>query len=282
MAKLKIKFHPIFFIFLILLILSNNFLSVLSHILCVFLHELGHFIVANFLGYKLNKVTFLPFGASLSGKENAFYKPKHEILVSIAGPLVNLFLLILCLSLFWCFPICYGYLQEFYFANLVTLIFNFLPVYPLDGGRVLYAIIKTKKSQNKAYKITKLVGIVISIILFVLFIISSFFKINFTLGTTSIFLLAGIFFEDKSSYYVANFNFVYKSKNLTKGLDTNVISISEESNLYNLLRKLNKYKYNIVNVISDKGKIIKSLTEEEINNLFIKNPLSFSIKNAKI
>ena len=75
-------------------------------------------------------------------------------------------------------------------------------------------------------------------------------------------------------------NFIHKSKNLTKGLEATVLAISENSNLYNLLRKLNKYKYNIVNVISDKGKIIKNLTEEEINNILIKNPLSFSIKDT--
>ncbi|MBE5746408.1 MAG: hypothetical protein E7359_03890 [Clostridiales bacterium] len=280
MAKLKIKFHPVFIIFIILLIFSKNLLSVVSYLLCVFLHEMGHYFVAGFLGYKLNKINFLPFGASLSGSENVFYKPSHEILISIAGPFVNFILLIICLSLFWCFPVSYCFLLDFFYANLITLLFNFLPVYPLDGGRVLLALIKRKKTIDKAYKQVKIIGFIVSLLLFVLFVISSFFKINFTLATTSIFLIAGLFFEDKSCYYVTNYSFINKSKKLKAGLETNIISISSEANLYSLLRKLNKFKFNVVNIIDQRGKIIKNLSEQEVNNLFIKYPLTFYIKDT--
>lgn len=277
MAKLKIKFHPLFWIFLIILALSNNFLSIFSYLLCVILHEFGHFLMANSLGYKLNKITFLPFGVSISGKENVFYKPSHEILVAISGPIVNLILLIICLAIFWTFPITYSFLDNFYFANLITFIFNFLPVFPLDGGRVLYAFIKRKKPINKAYKQIKIVGFITSIFLFVLFLISSFFKINFTLGITSIFLITGLFFEDNSSFYVTNFSFLNKSKKLNQGLETFVLSINQNAKLYNVLKKVNKFKYNIVNVIDDAGKIIKNFTEEELNYIFISNSLDKKI-----
>lgn len=279
MAKLKIKFHPTFWIFIVFLLFSNNFLNLFSYLFCVFLHELGHGIMANFLGYKLNQITFLPFGASLSGKENVFYKPSHEILVAVAGPLTNIILCVLCLALFWLFPSTYFYLQDFYLANLTTFFFNLFPVYPLDGGRVLFAKLKTKNEASKSYKIVKVVGIIFSIILFALFIISSFIKINFTLGLTSIFLICGIFFEDKSSYYVANYNFINKSKKLSNGLETNILSVNESTNLYYILKKLNKYKYNFVNILNKSGKIKKSLSEEELNGLFISYPLNSKIGN---
>lgn len=282
MARLKVKFHPTFWIFLVILILSNNFLSVFSYILCVILHELGHSIMASFLGYKLNQITILPFGASLSGKENVFYKPSHEILVSISGPLVNLILLCICLALFWCFPVTYSVLDNFYYANLVTFMFNFLPVYPLDGGRVLYALLKRKLPMKKAYKIIKIIGIIISSMLFILFIITSFFKINFTIGLTSIFLLSGIFFEDKSSYYVTNFSFVNKYKKLNNGLETNILTVNENAILYSVLKKMNKFKYNIVNVLDNSGVIKNILTEEEINNVMINNELGSKLKDISL
>lgn len=282
MAKLKIKFHPLFWVFLIILLFSNNFISIFSYTLCVFLHELGHAFTANVLGYKLNKITFLPFGASLSGNENVFYKPRHEILVAISGPIVNLFLALICLALFWLFPSCYLFFEDFYYANLITFFFNFFPVYPLDGGRVLYAKIKTKKPAKISYKIVKIVGIIFSSLLFVLFIISSFFKINFTIGLTSIFLIAGMFFEDNSSYYVTNFSLIDKSKKLNQGLETNILSISEDANLYYVLKKLNKFKYNIVNVVSSDHKHIKCISEEQLNSMFIENPLNEKIKDIKI
>jgi len=277
MAKLKIKFHPSFWFFLIILIFSNNFLSVFSYLVCVILHEFGHFLMANFLGYKLNKITFLPFGVSISGKENVFYKPSHEILIAISGPLVNLILLVICLALFWLFPIVYSVLENFYFSNLITFIFNFLPVYPLDGGRVLYAYIKRKKPINKAYKLIKIIGVIFSALLFILFIISSFFKINFTLGVTSIFLISGLFFEDNSSFYVTNFSFLNKNKKLSTGLETFVLTVNTNAKLYNVLKKLSKFKYNIVNVVNSSGKIVKSYSEEEINELLVLNSLDKSI-----
>ena len=280
MAKLKIKFHPLFWVFLIILLFSNNFLSLFSYILCVFLHELGHAFMANFLGYKLNKITFLPFGASLSLKENVFYKPKHEILVAISGPVVNLILVVVSTALFWTIPQSYFFLEDFYFANLITFFFNLFPVFPLDGGRVLNAMIKTKHSAKTSYKIVKVVGIIFSSFLFVLFVVSSFFKINFTLGLTSIFLIAGLFFEDNSSYYVTNFNLSNKSKKLYSGLETNVLTISEEANLYFLLRKLNKYKYNLINVVSKNGFNNKTLCEEKIYQMFVENNLSSKIKDC--
>jgi len=279
MAKLniKIKFHPLFWVFLVILFFSNNFFNVFNYLLVVFLHELGHSVMAGFLGYKLNRITILPFGASLSGKENVFYSTRHEILVAISGPLVNLILLILCLALFWIFPISYGVLDNFYYANLITFIFNLLPVYPLDGGRVVYSLLKKKFEINKAYKIIKVLGIIISCLLFVLFIISAFFKINFTIGLTSIFLITGVFFEDKSSYYVVNFNFINKQKKLYNAIETNVISVNENTILINILRKLNKFKYNVVNVVNKNGKIIKILSEEEINSKLISNSLDSKI-----
>lgn len=274
MAKLKIKFHPLFVIFISLLLFSNNILNVFSYFLCVFLHELGHSIVAQSLGYKLNKISFMPFGASISGKDNVFYSLKHEILVSIAGPIVNLILMIICLALFWLFPSFYYYLEPFYYANLITLIFNFLPVYPLDGGRVLYAILKKKFKQEKAYKIIKIVGLIISILLFILFIISAFFEINYTFATVSLFLISGLFFEDTGCYYIQNFNFVNKHQKLAKGTDTNIVSINENSYLYYALRKLNKYKFNTILVISNSGKILKTMSEIELNSLLINYELN--------
>lgn len=277
MNKLKIKFHPLFWFFILLLLISNNFLSIFSYLLCVILHEFGHFLTANYLGYKLNKITFLPFGVSISGKENVFYKPSHEILVAISGPIVNLFLLVLCLALFWSFPVLYIYLENFYIANFVTFCFNFLPVYPLDGGRVLYATLKRKFNIKKSYQIIKIIGFVISIILFILFIISAFYKINFTIGLTSIFLVSGLFFEDNSSFYVTNFSFLNKSKKLKQGIETFTLAVNTNTKLYNVLKKLNKFKYNIVNVINEQGKIIKNFTEEELNEIFILNSLDKTI-----
>lgn len=277
MGRLKIKFHPLFWIFLILICFSNRFLSAISYLICVFLHEFGHGLCAKILGYRLNKITFLPFGASISGKENVFYKPSHEIIVAISGPLVNGILSVICLAVFWLFPSLYVYLEDFYFANVTTLLFNFCPVYPLDGARVIFAYLKKKKGITRAYKTIRIIGFVISSILLGCFVASSFIRINYTLGLSSIFLFAGLFFEDSSSFYVTNFSFNSKSKKLILGMDTNVISIKEDAIIYNVLRKISKFKYNIIHIINKKGKIIKTFSEDEFDEIVLSMPLDSKI-----
>lgn len=104
---------------------------------CVFLHEFGHILVARRFGIGCSKVILSAIGgtAFLEGKEQSS-KPKEDLLISLAGPAVNLGLallfVILCVitdsKISACVP-----LQ----INIVLFIFNMLPFYPMDGGRIL-------------------------------------------------------------------------------------------------------------------------------------------------
>ena len=76
MARLKISIHPLFLVFGILCVFFDMGLLFFSYLVSVILHELGHAYIAKKLGYKLNNVSFLPFGAELNIKQK-FYKKKQ-------------------------------------------------------------------------------------------------------------------------------------------------------------------------------------------------------------
>lgn len=167
--------------------------------LTVLLHEMGHSFVGRKLGYKLDLITLLPYGAMLSGKNTPF-STKDEIIIALAGPILNAILIIINLLLWWIFPNI-SLNNYFFYSNVYTLIFNLLPVYPLDGGRIFVAILSTKMPRIRAEQKTKLIGYLITAVFFLIFFVSFFFELNYMLGINALFMLIGLFGEDTAPYY---------------------------------------------------------------------------------
>ena len=104
--------------------------------LCVIPHEYGHALVAKKLGYKAIDITLWPY-AGLASIDGDWYKhPRHEILIALAGPGVNFFLG----SIFiWFVQPELSIVGFFFVFNFLLGCFNLLPLYPMDGGRIVRA-----------------------------------------------------------------------------------------------------------------------------------------------
>lgn len=142
------------------------------------IHEFGHLFAGLLMGMKPEKIELMPFGVSISFKINVKeYNRKirkanilelKKIVVAIAGPLTNLLIILITgklkLEIIKEITIVY--------TNLLIMIFNLLPIYPLDGGRILKGIlhinlgkIKSEKYINNISKITVIIITAISSIL---------------------------------------------------------------------------------------------------------------------
>lgn len=115
----------------------------------VALHELGHSIVARAKGGYIHEIVLYPFGGAAK-ISNIPKRPVDEIMVALAGPAVSLILAVLFrqIELLWFL----GYL------NGMLFFFNILPVFPMDGGRVLRAALTLKKGRLEATRIAATVG----------------------------------------------------------------------------------------------------------------------------
>jgi len=115
----------------------------------VVLHELGHSVVARAKGSYIHEIVLYPFGGAAK-ISNIPKRPMDEIMVALAGPAVSLVLAILCYQVAW--------LEFVGYLNGMLFFFNILPVFPMDGGRVLRAALSIKKSRVEATRIAATVG----------------------------------------------------------------------------------------------------------------------------
>src|SRR5690554_6494290 len=193
----KIKLHPFFLLLILVFVLLGKWQIALYSLLAVLLHEGAHFIVARLLGYRLSKLTLMPYGAVLYTDEELL--PMDEAYISVAGPAGNFLIAALIMALWWLLPQTYGYIYIFCHANVVIGTFNLLPFYPLDGSRLILSL---SKNRQKTLKILKIMGIVASFLFMAGFMASAFFEINFSLGIIGVLLFAGSFNADNKERYV--------------------------------------------------------------------------------
>ena len=201
MGKLNITVHPLFFIFGIYFAGIGKVFSFLVFTLSAVLHELGHAFQAEKLGYKLKKITLMPYGAVISGDIEGI-KYTDELKVVLAGPLVNLCISIGILALWWIYPPSYPYTELCFTANISIFLINLLPAFPLDGGRFLLATLSLKMKRRTAMKIAKISGYIFALLLLGAFVYSLYTTVNITILFFSLFILFGSVDLKKENVYM--------------------------------------------------------------------------------
>ena len=277
MKKFKFMIHPLFIVLSALLVYFGYFFLLLSYIITVILHEFAHSFVASKLGYKLNQINLMPHGASLSG-DNRFFSARDEVLVAIAGPALNIILAILGCAVWWIFPSTYFYTQQFVYANVVTAVINFLPIFPLDGGRVLLAVMSRNGQRTKAIKKVRLIGIILSSVILVGFVMTVFFTPNYTMLIFGSFLFITSILEDKQAYYSHIGLFESKSSHLNRGLKLRALAVSQNIPLYKLISAVTPDSIKEFNVIDENYKVIGKISELQLEKLIQIYPASTTLK----
>ena len=146
---------------------------VVAFFTCVVLHELGHCFVARRNGIRVPRILLMPIGG-MAEFESIPREPRTEITMALAGPAVNFAIV----ALLWWFvdfsgdteatvlPVTVGdFVNQLFLANLVMGTFNLLPVFPMDGGRVLRALLAMRLSYLRATFIAASAGKVLALLL---------------------------------------------------------------------------------------------------------------------
>lgn len=163
---MQIKINLSLFILIALFYFTNQLEIYAILMLFVVIHELGHLIAGILLGLKPNKLELMPLGLSISfgldtkeynykiGKGNLFSIKK--LIIALAGPLTNL---IIALIYIMTDINSFGVTREYIiYSNLLISIFNLLPIYPLDGGRICKTILHIFYGLRKSIDYTNLIS----------------------------------------------------------------------------------------------------------------------------
>ena len=267
------KLHPLFLLTGFIFIILGEALAFFVYFIVVVLHEIAHAVVAQRLGYGLNKIYLLPFGAMLDINQN-FVTREDEIKVALAGPSFNFILAFLCLGLWWIFPETYAFTSFFVFCNIITGLVNLLPCYPMDGGRVLVAMLEGKLKREKALKISYIFNYVFSVIFLILFFINLKFEVNISYALMAIFIFFGTI-NNKFSGNYSMIKFNNKNRNI---YEVKSILVKGNTPLYRIFKHFNSKKFNIVYVQLENGQI-KMLTENFLQKYFEMYPANTLICN---
>jgi Zn-dependent protease/CBS domain-containing protein len=142
-------------------------LFILVIFICVVLHEFGHALMARRYGIKTRDIILLPIGG-VARLEKLPTNPIQELWVALAGPAVNV--VIVVALFFWLrltasleplqtLTITTGpFMERIMAVNLFMIVFNMIPAFPMDGGRVLRALLATRKEYGRATQIAASIG----------------------------------------------------------------------------------------------------------------------------
>lgn len=255
MAKLKIKLHPLFVLYVFLCVYFGWYNQIFYYVFAVFLHEMGHYVVAKHYGYEVDTMLFALYGAGL--QTNNAYKEKDDIKISLAGPLVNLLIIVLSITFWWIIPSLYLFTYDFVICNIVVMMFNLLPIYPLDGGRVLLAVLPKKYNKDKVLKVSHIICFVLGIVFLLVFAVSIWYKTNYNLLFIGLFLAINGIISDRNKYFE---KVRIYGKQYNKPLEVKVFRINE-FNKIKMLKYLSPHYYSIFEYVNN-GKIER--IEEDI------------------
>lgn len=232
----KYSVHYTFIIILILAIMIGLIKETLLILFVLFLHEIGHLAFMKIFDYKINKVTFFPFGGVIiyENKNDFIYK---TLLITFGGVCSNLmfFLLFKVLKL--------ELLSD---INLYFLFINLIPIYPLDGGRILILSL----SMFLPYKSSKYIVHYFSLILSIVLL---FFLISKSIGLYLYFFIAFFIRSNISS----------------------LICLKKDYQMFLLMKHLTPNK-------SLKHKETKIWCNNPIDNLFIGRYIIFNFDTFKV
>ena len=191
------------FIFIILFYFTKQIQIYAFIMFFAFIHELGHLLCGISLGMRPEKLEIIPFGLSVSFRIKAKeYNKKikkgnmfeiKKIIVAIAGPLVNLIMILIIYNL----NLDIEKKLVLIYSNFLLFVFNLLPIYPLDGGRIIKGIFHIIFGKRKSEKYINYISL-ISVIIFTAFASVLILYIeNISIFLISLFLLCIVIQENK-------------------------------------------------------------------------------------
>lgn len=231
----------------------------------VICHEYVHYLAAKRYGFNGFYIEIMPIGTLLKLKDLNDAEPMEDLVISLAGPMFNI-----CCGLIF-FVMNHYYKSEFliqlYLTNFSLGIFNLIPAFPLDGGRICRDILARRTIYKEANSIVVGLSQIIGVSFLFAFSFLMLFEVdNLSICVMGIFILYASYKEKERIVYIIMADIIKKKvRFLDKGyIENKSISINYKEDLLKAMSILDKNKYNIFIVLDDDMKYFGMIYEEEV------------------
>lgn len=227
-------------------IFTARFKELLILFFIVFIHELGHAIAAAHYKWRIKQIQLLPFGGVAELDEHGNKPLKEELIVIIAGPIQHVWMLAAAYLLYKVGWMGEDFYHFFMWNNMIILCFNLLPIWPLDGGKIVLNILSYRFPFLQAHNI--MMKISIACFSAVLGLQLFWNSKNVMMWTLLLFLVFSLFQEWKQRRY-AFMRFLLeryygKKREIAK---VTAITVEKETSLYHIFTQFRRgYKHSII------------------------------------
>ncbi|WP_102274414.1 M50 family metallopeptidase [Cytobacillus massiliigabonensis] len=257
-----IHIHPLLWAVIGLAIMTAHFIELSLFLFIILVHELGHAGAASFFSWRIKRIALLPFGGVAEMEEHGNRPLKEELIVILAGPIQHLWMMGVAYSLFQFSLMPEVIFQHFIQFNLMVFLFNLLPIWPLDGGKLIFLLFSLYYPFPDAHRKCLLlsVGSIVVFIMITLFI--SPFNLNIWVVVS--FLLFALYHEWKQGRYVFIRFLLERYYGKNRAFRTlKPLIVKEEEMVIHVLEKFQRgYKHPII--IEKDGQEKGSLDENEL------------------
>ncbi len=248
------------FILFLIIVLSGNSVFAAATVVFSLLHEFAHKFAASKLGYTPEKISFGLFGGVLHIREG-FIKPLHELTIHLSGPLFNILTAIILYG-------CYFYfylpgLVPVILANAVLALYNLMPFYPLDGGKITDLYLAVFLGYGRSQKISRFFSLLFAVFLFLLGIyLVQYNVLNLFLSA----LAVNLYYARKQDN---GFIFYKVSRNMEeadKPGNPKLLVCREDTKAVKIIDRYKPMDNRLFTVVSEKGAYRGQLSEKELLN----------------
>lgn len=224
----KIEFHYSYVIVAFGLVITGHFINLIIFTSLIIVHEIGHAITSRIMNYKIDKIIIYPYGGFTKLDTKINTRIENDLLVALSGVFMQSIYFGIIFFLYKNNIVREYTFNLFFLYHKSMIIFNLLPIYPLDGAKIVNLIL----SKFICFNTSNYISIVISFITIIIFLFSDYYEKNY-----SIILVVGVLMQNIYKFY-KDISFIY--------------------NRFILERYLFNFKYNDKKIIKDKNKMYKN------------------------
>lgn len=278
---IRFKINWLFFVVMILFALVGDLARALTAFMAVFLHELGHVVMALFYQMKVKSVELLPFGGVAVYEGLLEAHPKAERHVALAGPCVNfgLALAAALLTRYHLLPL--NTALFFITYNVHIAVFNLIPALPLDGGRILRATLSSlygyRKGTHITLRLTRVFALLAGVGAFVSWLLGKVSPISLI---SAFFVYFAALREEEQSFYVimkylTRKKMLLQEAELIQGEEFLVLG---DTPLANVVKSINPRTFAHFLICDKDYHIMGKLSEIEVMEAFLEEGIDLPIR----